>query len=274
MVQSQLYLKDSYINPDYKFILSGMIREYDITKANVNILLSMGAITPEQADYYINLPSQDRKVQMGYLQRDNETIKNALKEGFVKYRQLFFEHNQIEDHQVLSIKKDAIYLIDKIATNTSFDSVTFIPKNVYNSYYRFGHYEFLYYMDQIRDVEILDIKGVSKSAIPLHENYFIDFLKFIFYSAMTESLETVINAMSVFIDDYKNLRLDSGYYRELNSNSQFRFRTNSFLSYTALYLQDESYKHCLDISYNLQILHTIMSYYSTMYFKYQGGFKR
>lgn len=273
MVLSQVYLKDTYINPDYTFILSGMIREYDIAKANVNILFSMGLLTREQADYYLNLPSLDRKIQMGYLQRDNENVKEALKKGFVHYRQLFFDANDIEDHEVLSIKKDAIYLINKIPTHTQFDNVSFIPKNIYNSYYKFEHYEFLYYGDPVNQIERLDIKGISRSAIKLHEEYLLDFLKFIFYSAMTESIEFVIEAMSSFINDYLNLRLHSGFYRELNSNSQFRFKTNSFLSYTAEYLQEEEYVQFLDISYNLKILYTIMGYYSSIYFK-QRGVKR
>ena len=52
------------------YIFSSYIREYDISKANINILLAQGIINLDQYNYYVQLPKQDRQYQLGMLQKN------------------------------------------------------------------------------------------------------------------------------------------------------------------------------------------------------------
>ena len=88
---NQIYHQDYFINPDIESLISVYIREYDIAKANISIFLSKGLISQSEYEYYYNLPGDKRKVAIGCLQRDNEEINNAIKNGFKEYRKLFFE---------------------------------------------------------------------------------------------------------------------------------------------------------------------------------------
>lgn len=266
---STLYSKDSYLNPEVQYLISHIIREYDISKANISILLNEGLITQEQYNYYYYLPGKQRSIEIGWLQRDNEKIKKGLNSNFSKYRQMFFESNQIQDHDILSIKKDAIYIINKICTVKDFGHVHFIEKNTYNSFYRYKHYEFYYLLDKVHNLEVLDIKGISKETVYLHDNYMIDFLKFIFETIETDSIKNAIDYLTRFLYQYNNMQLESGYYRELDSLSKFRFRSSSIISYIADYLSYEDDKYKLDINYNRLFLQYLLQILSNE-FLYKG----
>ena len=157
---SKYYLRDNLLNPLYKYIISGNIREYDISKANINILSSLNIINEEQYLYYYNLPKNRRAIEVGWLQKD-KTIAKALSNGFIGYRQKFFEANEIEDHEVLSIKKDAIYIINKIPQYCKFDKVEFIPKNHYTSFSFSQLFDFSSYFKKVIILKLLYIKGLS-----------------------------------------------------------------------------------------------------------------
>lgn len=262
----EIYHQDSFINPDIESLISVYIREYDIAKANISILLSKGLISYEQYNYYYNLPPDQRKIQIGCLQRDNKEINEGLKKGFAEYRKLFFESNDLTYNDILSIKKDAIFIIDKIPRNTQFDHVVFRQKNEYTSYYRYSfmynHYEFLYLNDSIHQIENLDVKGMG-SAYQLHDNYMNDFFKCIFEAA-EQDVKEAINICALFLENYVNRSVESGYYREYNPNSKLLFNLSNIHSYYMDYLVDEKFKHMLDISFNRRIIEYFMSAYTKL----------
>lgn len=260
---SNLYLKDSYSKCNY--LISNFIREYDISKANINILLSKRLISREQYDYFYNLDKYQRNVQIGFLQKGNTIIKNGLSQGFREYRQKFFESNNIQDDDVLLIKKDAIFIINKVATNLEFDYVQFSERNLYTSYYRIKNVEYFYFIDMINSIENFIIKGLgTNESILLHNNFMIDFLKYLFESAQSLYIAEVVNILTMFINKYINYELDIGYYRELGRN-QYKIKSTQYLSYYADHLPERE-KYNLDIYYNLEILNTFLEYYTEIYF--------
>lgn len=265
---SRFYIKDNLLNPLYKYIVSGNIREYDISKANINILLSIGIITEDQYRYYYDLPKQRRAIEVGWLQKD-KTIAKALSNGFTTYRQKFFEANDIEDHEVLTIKKDAVYLINKIPQVCKFDNVEFIMKNHYTSFYSYNHFEFYYYYEKANNIELLDIKGIADEQLILHNAYLLDFLKFIFNEAQTQSIDTVIKEFSEFLNMYVSKELELGYYRELNPMSQFRLLGTKITSFMADYLQNDFDRSFIDIQFNENLLKTLLAYYSQIFMSQQ-----
>lgn len=260
---SNLYLKDTYSSNNC--LISNFIREYDISKANINILLSKKLISKEQYDYFYNLDKYQRNVQIGYLQKGNEIIKNGLNQGFKEYRQKFFEANNIQDEDVLLIKKDAIFVINKVLTNLEFDYVKFSEKNIYTSYYKVKNVEYFYFIDMVNNIENLTIKGLGMDeSINLHNDYMIDFLKYLFELAQSSYITDVISILTTFINKYMNYELEINYYRELGRN-KYKIKSTQYLSYYAEHLPEKE-KYNLDIYYNLEILNILLGYYTEIYF--------
>ena len=92
---------DSYSAP-VDYLISQYIREYDMSKANINILLYYGMISKEQYQYYYDLPKKQREISIGCLQRDHMEIKDALKQGFVDMR----HKPSADDYGMIEFMKD------------------------------------------------------------------------------------------------------------------------------------------------------------------------
>ncbi len=247
---------DSY-NAPIDYIISNYIREYDMSKANINILLYKGLISKSRYDYYFNLPKRSREIQIGCLIKRDAVINQALKEGFKEMRQLLFDANNLQDYEILSIKKDAVYVIGRQLSITKFKNVEFVCKNIYTSFYRLVNLEMYYYLDT-KQREALDIKGISDNIIVLHEPFMLDFLKYIFYLAQNgqvlESLITIKN----FYTDFISGKQDIGYYREFNNRSLFRSKVS--IGGNRIYfnsLNENVSVNDLDISFNIELLHQV-----------------
>lgn len=257
-----LYEKVLYLAP-LECVLSKYIREYDISKANINILLRKKAITKEHYNYLYNLPKINREIVVGLMIKDNKELSNILKSGIIEAKKEFFEANDIKPKEVLSIKNDAIFLIEKIPNFTKFDNVEFKYKNVYTSFYHIDKLELYYFNDMVTNSEYLQVKGMSSDAFKLHENYFNEFLKATFESAQNESVDKVLDFLSAFRYSYINLKLDTGYYREYNNRSLFSIKQGSIIFRYLLNEISEKDKKYLDISYNDFIIRKLYSIYAT-----------
>lgn len=262
-----LYENINY-SSNIKFLISSYIREYDISKANITILRDKGVLS--QSDYIkcFNMPKQDREKYIGLLYYKINNLDNILKQGIIEAKKMFFEANNIQDNEVLCIKNDAVFLINKIAPYTVFGNVVFNNKNTYTSYYNIFNKELYYNLDTINNIEVLDIKGISKDKIKLHENYFIDFLKVLFNSAQTESLDKTIELLMNFYNMYINKELEVGYYRTFDSYSKYYTKKMGYLN-NVYALDSISYSNLdyIDISYNLNILMELNRIYSSIFLK-------
>lgn len=262
---SNLYKYDSYLVPDLNFLLSTYIREYDINKANISILRKYGYITESQYDKYDSMDKDHRNISIGLLIRDNKDMRDGLMKGFELSRKEFFEANEVEDHHVLGIKRDAIYLINKVATNLEFNGVVFGHENIYSSFYKAMNLEMYFYLDSINDISILDIKGIDNKKLINHEPYMMDFLKYLFEVAETSGLPSEqIMILNNFYKSYIKLELDPGYYREFNSNSMFKVVSETYKQYHLNSVGPEEIPY-LDITTNMYIMRTLNSYYSIMW---------
>mgnify|MGYP003490672789 FL=1 len=99
---SNLFVKDRYIS-QVSYLINHNIQEWDISKANISVLLRKGAITREKYNYYYNLPKHKREVSIGCLMRDNPSISRAVSEGLMEARKNFIEANNVEDWNILYI---------------------------------------------------------------------------------------------------------------------------------------------------------------------------
>lgn len=262
---SQLYNKVSYTAP-ISYLINANIVEYDMSKANINILLYKGVISRKDYEYYYNLPKKIREIKIGLLQRDAK-VAEALKSGFIGFKKMFFEANNIQDSEVLSIKNDAVFLINKIPSITTFENLTFARKNSYTSFYKLGRLELYYYYDFISGEENLDIKGMSEYNQSLHEKYFMDFLKCIFNSAQLDAITETLSLLKDFHENYVAYKLELGYYREFNAESKYLIKPfpNSYQVFKAEHFNPANIQY-INIEFNEFILRELFKIYTNIYF--------
>lgn len=262
---SELYELVNYTS-DIDYLVGTYIREYDISKANINILLWKGVISIEEYNRLYVADRMVRQITIGKLERDNPEVTEILKAGIIEAKKLFFESNGIQDYQVLSIKNDAVYLIGVIPKYTKFGNVEFLCKNIYTSYYKVFKIQYFYNYDAINQKEVLDIKGIGEDRIALHKNFFYEFLCELLYEATMDSIENVILLIQHFSENYVNLHLDIEYYREFTPDSMYRIKhALSYMEVKAEHLPKDA-KYALDISHNYNILREFYKMFSQIYF--------
>lgn len=265
-----LYEEINY-TADISYLTNTFITEFDISKANINILYLNKVIDEETYQYLYSAERMVRQKYVGMLQKNNPQITKVLQNGIIEAKKQLFTANNIQDYDVLMIKNDAVFVINRNLEYTDFGLIKFIPKNVYTSFYKIDNpiikMEMLYYYSNIDKKEYLHIKGVSDSVLSLHKDYFYQVLKDIFYSVQTSGVETAMRMIKDIYIQYINYQLPSGYYRKFDNTSNYHFNSFSKLS-TGYSIDniDESMKSKLDISYNLHILMEIQKILISIYF--------
>ena len=261
----ELYEKDNYTS-DYTSIISSYIREYDISKANINILKENNCITDETYNWLLSISKINREIYIGMMMKNNPKISEILSKGFLNARKNLFEYNHIDSYSVLSIKKDAVYVIDKTLQYTQFGLINFRLANIYTSFYKISGLEFYY------NKEVLHVKGINDEILDnYHKDYMLDLLMYIFDMAENNTLDDVLNQLSGLIVSYINLEFDINYYRELNRESVYRLKYSNITYDThtiGLYqmLNTDENKKALDITYNYNLLCELYRIYLTRYF--------
>lgn len=255
------------------FMFNTYIREYDISKANINILFRKKAISEEQYHTLYQSPKDIRQYTIGMMQRNNEKIKETLENGFKECRKMFLEYNQLSNVDILSIKKDAIYVINKKPKYTEFDNIVFLNKNTYTSYMSLAkrRIELYYIRDRINNLEKVDVKGISDEKLKYHDNYFLDFIYYFFDIIQNENIESLISSFQTFYKNYVERQLEIGYYRPFNEVSSFVLDWKDDLNPTKKYMIDSlnmanKYRENIDISYNANLLREMYQYLSYIYF--------
>lgn len=261
-VQSKLYKHDLYTTEDYDYIISKRIVEYDIKSAGINLCKYYRLLPKEKLEYLDTLDKQSQKVQIGKYMRSDPEFNKLQTKAFKWIRKEFFKANDIKDSDVISIKKDAIFIVSKKCKNVEFGNVEFVEKNVYTSYHRFGNVE-LYYNSK---KDILDVKGINNDLLYQHKS-FMNILKRIFKLLEENNHTEFVKFMKRFTDDYKNKRLNYKYYREFNSGSNFivlnEGANNSYVF--GVNNMDETLDDKMDISYNY--INYILPIIQRFYFK-------
>lgn len=212
----KLYERDLYTNPDIDFLISKSITEYDIKNAGYNLIKYYNLLPESKIDYLSKLSKSDRTIQIGIYEKDKDLAK-ALTESFKNARKMFFEENNLKDEDILSIKKDAIFVIGKECQITEFGNINFVKKHKYTSYHKFDNIEMYYRLSN----NSLDIKGIRDEILLYHEKYFLTFLKRVFRLLENNNQKELIKFMKWFISNYKTRNLDIEYYRELSPDSLY-----------------------------------------------------
>lgn len=268
-----LYERDTYLT-DLPCIINSYIREYDISKANINILLYNNLISEEEYQHLFYLAKKEREITVGKMQLKSKEINEAIKNGFKEARYLLYMNNSLTESNIVSVKKDAVYTLNRDLVYTKFRNIEFKLKNVYTSFYHIDKLEFYF---RSGTNEILDIKGMGEESISLHKHYLLDFFSYIFSLAETESLSIVIKELKGFLEAYKTRSLELGYYREFNNRSWFStmYRTTTLGGYIEDDFDNPRYMNNMsqdvldkiNILYNYSLLSKLLKIYMELYMR-------
>ena len=267
-MSSKLYKHIRY-KAEIPFIISQLIREYDISKANINILFKYGILSESQYQYFLKCPRMERQITIGKMEKNNPKIIKIKQQGIEESRKLFFDANDISDTDVLSIRNDAIFLINKTAKITKFENIEFLNNNTFSSFYSLDHKDLeAYYMyDSFSQKEKITIKGMKPEELVKHENFFLDFLLAVFQSAELEGVEETIKLIASFNQLYVGLELDVEYYRNFDNMSRYIINTKNHSNYLP-YIERDDLKHINTIC-NLNIIRELWGYIGSIKFRYK-----
>ena len=261
---------------DIDYLINNSIYEYDLSQANIHALLYTGRIGLDEFEWLSVLPKEQREIYIGLSIRNDKTIYKSIQKGIMDAKKMFCVQNSINIDNILSIKNDAIFVIGMLPKITEFGicgskKFIFKQKNYYSSYYKLvtpnkSKFECYYNYNPVEDYDCIDIKGISDEALKQHEDYFLDFLKSLFYAIQCFGpREVVLDMIKTFYNQYINLELDIGFYREFNYLSRFKIKFNGYVDYYAETLSNKD-KNILDISFNLQLIVYLQKIVSSMFF--------
>lgn len=218
MAVCDLYKKTNYLDKDIEGIFGELITEYDIESAGYNIIKHFKFCDEEVIERIEKLPKKMRHIYIGNLMREDDSLRDKMKKGFKACRKKLFEENEIVATDIISIKKDAIFIRNRELQYTEFDNIRFRKKNEYNSYLYMNKIEFYLTDDRI------DCKGIKDEFAEYHQEYMFDIFRE-FSSLMRnnnrkKALEFIKNVAHL----YRTKQLATGYYRELNTSSMYRLK--------------------------------------------------
>jgi hypothetical protein len=245
--------KQNFSNLNYN-LLKKTIREYDIKEAGFNLIKYYNLLSAEDINELSNMTKEERTIEIGKLQGYNKDFSKSLMDSFLKIQDEFIKSNNLIDDDILSIRKDAIFVIGKVCNNVNFgEYVYFANKSSYTSFYRIDKYEFYYNIKN----NLLDIKGLNDLSHPL-----IGDLKSIIRLYELRDKDYIFKKLQNLRYEYLNYDLDSEYYREI-STGMFRIsRDYNKISNQDLLIEevDEETFDIIDISYNyLNLIYPFIS---------------
>lgn len=238
-----------YTNKTEPYIYNEYITEWDIKSANVSLLDYYDLADNDTINRLRNMKKSQREVAVGIMCRNDHELMLKLEKAFDDIINKFIISNKLKDVDIISIKKDSVFVRNINIVNNVFGPVEFVNKNVYNGILLLPKYEFYYNPIKI------DVKGINDKVLPLHKNGILKFIQNIMECG-NKYLE-VCAYLHDFIEYYKKRELDLDYYREFTTDSAYKVKIGDNLVY--LDNIDESMLMNTDITYNFYniILETI-----------------
>ena len=248
---SEIWENDKY-QADILSLTNRTIIEYDMKSANTSLAREFHLLPESKISEIDSLGKKARVVAIGKIKQSDGSYNDREKAAFMEARRLFFEKNDIKDDEVISIKRDAIFVTRYVDVTKVGEYIDFRPKNEYTSFVYMKPLEIYYSPNG------LDIKGISDEIYEkYHKDYFGEFLFTAIRILNNCEKEEALKYIRRFFDEYKWRKLDTGYYREFNNMSQFRYLSGEVAMDE--FMEDLS---LVDISHNfkliIQFLQTIM----------------
>ena len=159
------------------------------------------------------MDKHSRTVKEGKLQKENKELAKKIVDGLSNVRLAFGVINNISDDRVLSIKKDAVFLINTLVTKPSINDVfVFREKGKYTSYINLNNKEFYLGVD-----DTLDVKGLSADVKEKQKDYFLNDIRKILKSGERLSQDQLYLMIKTYRSKYLNRQLNIETYRDLST---------------------------------------------------------
>lgn len=239
-MHSKNYEKHLYLNPSYEFIPQAEITEYDIKEAGFNIIKQFKLLPEYEIELLSMMSKRERTIQIGKLQRKTQGLSKMMNKGFVECRRWFFNANDIQDDDILSIKKDAVFTMKK-CENVDTGLIHFAEKNEYD---KFLHLD----KKEIYLGKNIDVKGINDELVGLHQGFMLDIIKEHMNNLVHTNHKRQINFLKEVMHYYRTRQLDIGYYREFNRDSEYRLNVHLLKDDLGIKYTREVDK--IDITYN------------------------
>ena len=260
---NELAKRTLYVNPNIRFLSNSNIVEYDMKNAGFSLIKKYDMLPKKKIEELEKIGKEEKlldkkygkqkqTILIGKLQRENKELATKIKVAFEIERENFMTKNQLSENDIISIKKDAFFVsTTKVIDGTIDKFIKFRKKNSYSSYLYIKPLE-IYYK---RGID-LEVKGISEDKQEVHGEYMYAFIQKALHAYETRELPSVLYMMTSFIDKYKHLQLEPGYYRELNAQSKFYYLDGekSEIEYRENLSE-------LDIMTNFQILLQMLQYF-------------
>lgn len=253
----------NYLAPNVLYSFGYAISEYDISKANINILRSFGKITESDYLKLLALPKIDREVEIGKRILIDWSIQETIDKGIAAAKLQFLTLNNIDPNTILRIANDAFYLTGNnyipyttVIPEGGSTPIQFLFKKKFNFYMKLNSVLF-FCNDEGAEWDV-DVIGIGNVNLEMHHE-FISFLCNVANQYIYCGKQSAIKYVNEFHRQYINNELNIRYYREFNANSSFKYcqGNNDYLSYIPIGGANEKF---LDRSYNLNLIRTIYSY--------------
>lgn len=218
-MDEQLYAllsKTNWTNPEVDLLIHEIV-EYDMRNGGFSIIREHRLISENEIAKILSIKDKhEQHVAVGNLSRDrkHKGLAAQMNEGFRQYRLRFGENNELSPDDIVSIKKDALF-VKKYCYELKFgDHIEFMEKNIYQGFLRINKLESYWKEDGV------DIKGVNDNNLDLyHRDYTCKmiwrFMKYLVRYDNEKAVKYIVKVMN----DYKHLRLDPGYYRTFDDKS-------------------------------------------------------
>lgn len=265
MIKSNLYSK-TLLKPQIPYVVNKFIYEYDLSKANISSLRQQNIIDDELYQKLYSADRMYRQVYVGNMIRDDKEIGKLIKKGIIEAKKQFFDINNIEDWEILSIKNDAIFVIGRQMNGSISQFYNFRLANTYTIFMQLVDLE-LYYYDRFGpdgqlDINI-DIKGINDDLLPLHENGIMQIIVDTCIDIQRNTARESISKLSKLYMDYINRRLPLEYYREFDYNSKYTV-VSKFSVFKFDYITKDHLPY-IDINRNLSIIRSLLWIMTNLY---------
>ena len=171
---TMIWKRDTWLNPGIPFTFNRNIIEYDMQSAGLSLIQEFQLLPQSRIDALVAIPTKEKRNRaIGMIERKNKDLVEKKKLAFQTAREMFFVKNRLEESDVLSIKKDAIFTTREV-TETDFGKyIHFRKKNQYTSYLRVGKQKLELYCNSVQHK--IDVKGIGDEMVELHTEGLLKF---------------------------------------------------------------------------------------------------
>jgi hypothetical protein len=235
----QLAERTNYLNKDILYLKNTQIAEYDIKSAGFTVIKSKGLLPKEEIQQLETIDKQQRNILIGKRILSFPRLSEEIITTLENVRKDFVVLNELYEDDILSIKKDAMFIIKKNPQVLQIGDFEFRPKTKYTSYCYVNQKEF--YFSSLTDE--LDVKGISEESRELQKDYLLKDIKKILSMSEKLSTDQLFTFLKQYRSKYLNKQLNKEVYRDM-SNGKFSINGYYFDS-----VADEELEN-VDISQN------------------------